>query len=324
MSDLPLVSLIVITYNSRHLLADFFATLARTDYPRYELIAVDNASTDGSAEALGGRAGVRVIANTANLGFGRACNQGARLARGELLVFLNPDLAFTPGWLAILVGAMEAFADAGIICPETPYPQGAAGEHAGAERAPAGNQGPLDTGASEPGTTYRPVEVAAVPGAAMMVRRAAWQALGGFDERIFLYWEDTDLCWRAWLAGWRVLRIPEAVVFHQRGGSGGGRGWDAEAARSGLYVHLKLMRWRRALPFAARLAAATLAKAALGRPGMWGAWFWNGRHLGETLAQRRAAHSSQHIDPARLEALADTHQRAMRDHIWYTRGTKRR
>ena len=90
----PLVSLIVVTYNSVDLLPRFLAALATTEYAPYELIIVDNNSTDGTLEYLAGQnCDMRVIASPHNEGFGRACNRGAALTQGAILVFLNPDVA---------------------------------------------------------------------------------------------------------------------------------------------------------------------------------------------------------------------------------------
>jgi GT2 family glycosyltransferase len=153
-------------------------------------------------------------------------------------------------------------------------------------------------------------DTAAVPGCAMMVRRAAWEQLGGFDERFFLYWEDTELCWRAWLLGWRVLEDLEARVYHERGGSAGAGRWDAERAKNALRTYLKLMRWRRVLPFAAMLLAKTLAKIAIRRaPGLIAAWGWNWRHLGETMAWRRELARARRGDMAALERMIAFHER---------------
>jgi GT2 family glycosyltransferase len=284
----PLVSLIVVTYNSAALLPDFFAALAATTYAPYEVLVVDNASQDGTQQLVATNyPSAQLIANRENLGFGRACNQGARAARGEVLVFLNPDVFVTPGWLAILVRRVAEHPDAAIICPTTLYPDQSA---------------PIVTAAVE--------ESAAVPGCAMLMPRADWQVLGGFDEQIFLYWEDTELCWRAWLLGRRVLIDLEALVYHKRGGSGGGRRWDAEQTKNGLYTHLKLMRWRRTIPFAALLAGKTCAKMVLRRqPELVAAWHWNWRHLGQTLAARRELLRMRSGDPAALERRIAAHQR---------------
>lgn len=284
----PLVSLILVTYNSARLLPAFFDALAGTRYAPYELIAVDNASADGTAEELARRPGVRLLANAANVGFGRACNQGARAASGSLLVFLNPDVLVTPLWLDALTERMAQHPDAAIISPQTVAPGEARAAPEPAER--------------------RAVEAAAVPGCAMMMRRCAWEQLGGFDEQIFLYWEDTELCWRAWLCGWRVLEDLEATVVHTRGASGGGAQWDAEAVKNGLYVHLKLLGWRPVARFAARQAAKTALRLASGRGGaLLDAWRWNLRHLGETLARRQELRRHARGDLRHLEQLIAAH-----------------
>lgn len=287
----PLVSLIVVTYNSTPLLPAFFAALATTKYAPYQVILIDNASWDGTPQLVAADyPTVQLLANRENLGFGRACNQGARAAHGELLVFLNPDVCITPDWLTILVRHIAEHPDAAIICPTTLYP----------------NQ-PL------PVATRSVAETAAVPGCAMMVQRTAWHALGGFDEQFFLYWEDTELCWRAWLLGWRVLEDFEAYVYHERGASAGGQRWDAERTKNALRTALKLLRWRRVLPFAVTLFATTLAKIAIRQqPGLLAAWAWNWRHLGETLAERRALLRAQRGDPAALERRITVHARRQR------------
>jgi hypothetical protein len=345
-----LVSLIIVTYNSVGELPGFFAALAETTYAPYEVLVVDNASRDETLRYLAEhQPQVRVLANRDNLGFGRACNQGARQAQGDLLVFLNPDVRVTPGWLSILARHMEEHTEAAIICPQTVEPRnrGTAepqnrGTGEGGDKE-TGRQGDRETRrpktgdwrqeamervrrgdpGNRPGELSLPVaantrspgvrETAAVPGCALMIRHVAWQALGGFDERMFLYWEDTELCWRAWLLGWRVLEDLEAQVYHRRGGSAGGRRWDAEQTKNGLYTYLKLMRWRRVLPFAARLAAISVAKLVLYRsPDPLVGWAWNLGNLRATLAQRRAIARLRRADPAALERLIRAHERRQR------------
>src|SRR5689334_25406928 len=98
----PLVSLVVVTYNSAALLPDFFAALAATTYEPYEVLVVDNASSDGTAALIAERhPEVKLLASAINQGFGRACNKGALAARGDMLTFLNPDVIVTPDWLTI-------------------------------------------------------------------------------------------------------------------------------------------------------------------------------------------------------------------------------
>jgi N-acetylglucosaminyl-diphospho-decaprenol L-rhamnosyltransferase len=290
-SYVPRVSLILVTYDSSPLLPAFFDALASTRYPDYEVVVVDNASRDGTLAYLADeQPTARVIANTTNCGFGSACNQGARIASGDVFVFLNPDVLVTRDWLSILVRRLSEQPDIGIICPTTLYPGEA------------------------PGTVASSVEeVAAVPGCAMMMPRRVWEALGGFDEAIFLYWEDTELCWRAWLLGWRVAADLEAHVYHERGGSTRGRRWDVELTRNGLYTYLKLMRWRRVVPFVMLLAVKTVAKAVLHRDRhMLSAWISNMRRLGPTLRARAAFRARITGDAGMLEQRIRTQARRLR------------
>jgi len=303
MTDQPHISLIVVTYNSAARLPDFFAAIEMTRDAAYEVLAVDNASSDGTAQMIVERyPQARLLANAENLGFGRACNQGARAARGELLVFLNPDVIVTPDWLAILARHMREHPDAGIICPTT--------LDIDQQQTPNDVETLKRSNVPTFQRSNSVADTATVPGCAMMVRREAWEQLGGFDERFFLYWEDTELCWRTWLLGWRVLEDLEACVYHERGGSAGGRRWDEERTKNALRTYLKLMRWRRVLPFAAALLAKTLAKIAIRRePGLLAAWGWNWRHLSETLAWRRELARVRRFDPAALERMIAIHER---------------
>ncbi len=281
-----MISLIIVTYNSARCLPALFASLASTQYAHYEIIVVDNASTDTSVQLIDIHAPqAQVLINPDNHGFGCACNLGAAAAQGEFLIFMNPDIQVTPEWLDKLLGCAAAAPDAALISPET-LPMS------------------MIHSDKRPQILRQYDHSAALPGCALMMRRKAWEQLGGFDERIFLYWEDTELCWRAWLLGWRVLVAHEALVFHERGGSGGGSAWAIEAAGNGLYTHLKLMRWRRVLAYMLRLLIKTML-----RPSLYQAWLHNVRGLGLTLATRRHILAQRVIDPARLESMIDVHRR---------------
>lgn len=287
------VSLIIVTYNSVSLLPDFFEALTTTVYAPYEIIVVDNASHDETCHYLTSKQNhVRLLAKQHNSGFGSACNQGAKAARGEVLVFLNPDIRVTPDWLSILVEHLIAYHNSTILCPTTLYPDGM----------------PQHTS-----TAVR--EVAVVPGCAMIMRKATWQQLGGFDEHMFLYWEDVELCWRCWLSGGRVLADLQAIVYHERGGSAGDQQWDAERTKNSLYTYLKLMRWQRTVPFVAELLAKTLVKLIIGRgKGLVGAWRWNIVHLRQTLATRHHLLSQRTGSPEQLERMIDIHNAEQRDY----------
>lgn len=260
-----MISLIVVTYNSAHLLPAFATALqADTLAPPYELICVDNASHDAPWQILPDAHWIRL---DYNVGFGSACNRGATIATGDYLVFLNPDVLVTPGWLHQLIRHLSTHADVALIAPETLYP---------------GEQRSLQPGIADRAT---------LPGAVLMVPRQYWHLLGGFDEMIFLYWEDTDLCWRAQHCGYRTVAACDTAVIHQRGGSGGGTRWLHQYIRNGVYVHLKLLPWWRVGWFVCRQFLAWPRHVMRGAsPQLWQALRWNMHHLSATMRLRKIWH----------------------------------
>jgi GT2 family glycosyltransferase len=204
-------SIILVGHNHRTELLRCLAGLGSED----EIIVVDNGSRDGTVEAVRRACpGVRVIESQRNLGFGGGANLGAAAARGELLVFLNPDTVVTPGWLAALAQALAEDPTAGLVTPQIRlWRQPERINACGADVHLSGLT--LCRGLGEDATGYQtPAEVAAVSGAAFAIRRELFRTLGGFDETFYLYMEDVDLSWRARLAGYRCLYVPEAVVYH--------------------------------------------------------------------------------------------------------------
>ncbi|GIV96664.1 MAG: hypothetical protein KatS3mg057_1321 [Herpetosiphonaceae bacterium] len=112
-------------------------------------------------------------------------------------------------------------------------------------------------------------------------------------------------------AGLARRRNQRSFVYHERGGSTRGRRWDAELTKNSLYSYLKLMRWRRVIPFALLLAAKTLVKLLLLRdPALLQAWGWNARHLGETLRRRRSL-TRRNADLQALERMIDRQNRRL-------------
>jgi N-acetylglucosaminyl-diphospho-decaprenol L-rhamnosyltransferase len=284
----PLVSIVLVTYNDERFLPEYFARLDETTYSPWEQIAVDNGSVDSTLDLLRARGDrLTLLENDESRGFGAACNQGSKLATGEFLLFMNADVWVTPGWMAQVVSRMEQEPNAGIVSPVT---------------LPVYKQPEPDA------EQYH--EVAAVPGCAMLVRRRAWEELGGFDEHFFLTWEDTELCWRARLGGWRVLEDLQSHVWHL--GRGSWRRWAGEELHNGLYTHAKLMRWRRTVPFVARSVARTAVKLALLRdPALLGAWSRLYREL--PAARRERRRWLAHPDRSRsLERLVRGHGRRRR------------
>lgn len=282
----PKVTALVINYDAGDLLERAVQSLVATDYPNLEVRVVDNASPARNRDVLDRVAArVPVVRNPSNLGFGRACNEAARQVDGAYMVFLNPDVVVTQGWLAPLVVAFEADPHIAIASPTTLH----------ADEPP-----PAETGLSD---------TASVPGCSLMIRRRAWDELGGFDDAFFLYWEDTDLCWRAWSAGWRVVESFDSLVYHRRGGSSGAQNWVAEQIRNGTRTYLKNLRWRAVLPFLAKALARTVLHTARTRDtAALKAWTWNVQELKNTLRERRRLRERRAIPAGRLEGLIRDHR----------------
>lgn len=229
----------------------------------FEVIVVDN-SGQGLVRRKGVAAGVRVIENSHNNGFGAAINQGLETSTAPYLATLNDDAAAHPEWLAALLRAIEQRPDAGMCASQVRL----FGEHrldsAGMLVAPDGSS--KQRGNGRPPEDFPVPEEALFPSAsAALYRRAMLQSIGAFDNRFFLYCEDTDLGLRARWAGWKCLYVPDAVVEHHYSHSAGAasplKAYFVE--RNRLFVLVKnfpaRMLW--AAPF------ATLARYS------WHAWY---------------------------------------------------
>src|SRR5881296_998779 len=209
------VSVIIVNWNAGQALEACLASLAAGGVPAPEMVLVDNASSDGSAGAACARhPQVRLVETGANLGFAAGANRGAEAARGDVLVFLNPDARVLPGALATLVEALARTPGAGIAGG------GLTGE-GGRWQPAAARFGPpahllLDTTLGRLGARLRraPHRVDWVYGTFMAVRRDLFRQLGGFDSRYFLYGEDLDLCYRAARLGSRTIHVPAARAVH--------------------------------------------------------------------------------------------------------------
>jgi hypothetical protein len=226
----PDLTVLFITYNSADQLATALTSLGRSERGgRIEVLAVDNASRDRDRLADVCRAhGARLLALRRNIGIGAAANRGFRYARGRYVAVANPDLVFTDGAVTSLIQFMDEQADAGVVAPQLVYADGKV--QPSARRLPrmryvfAGRRSPLRRISPRlvPSAEFlyagiesssRPVEVEAVIGAFMIFRREAFEQAGAFDERYFMYAEDTDICRRIGRA-WKVFLLPTARIVH--------------------------------------------------------------------------------------------------------------
>jgi GT2 family glycosyltransferase len=206
---------VIVTWNGRQYLDACLRAVQAQEGVRAEVVLVDNASSDGTAAYVRARfPDVRLVQLEENRGFAGGNNAGAREARGEFLAFLNNDTIADPGWLRALRAGIDApsgfvLATSRIVYMHDPSVIDSAGDglfrsggafkrHHG-DRAEAASQ---------------PMEVFAMCGAACLIRRAAFEEIGGFDEDFFASHEDVDLSYRARLRGYRCRYMPDALVRH--------------------------------------------------------------------------------------------------------------
>ncbi len=225
------VSAVVVSFNSRHCLPECVRSLRSESVA--DVVVVDNASSDGSVEAmLASDPDVTVVATGANLGYGSGANRGVEVAAGDHLLLLNPDTVVEPGTVKALSEALDRDPGLAAVGPRienvdgTLYPSvrsfpdlWVAGGHAFLGLVWPANPFTRryrmldwDHGRAAPDVDW-------VSGACMLVRRSAFEVVGGFDEAYFMYVEDVDLCWRLGRAGWRIGYEPSGRVVHTLGGS---------------------------------------------------------------------------------------------------------
>ena len=219
MTNSLFASLVIVNWNSRLYLEDCLKSLLASDYPHYEILLVDNESTDDSVAFVQSTfPQVKIHRTHRNRGFAAGSNAGIRRSKGELIVLLNPDVMVRPDWLRNLIDGMFADETVGIGGGKAYFPDGRTLQHAGGFILPPlaiGNQ--YGRGEMDEGQYDRQREVDYVMGAALGIKRSVLDHVGLLDQGHFLYYEDTDLCFRARRAGYRVLYIPDAALTHVEG-----------------------------------------------------------------------------------------------------------
>jgi GT2 family glycosyltransferase len=226
----PLISVIIVLYNSEDVLPGVIGALNRSRYKDLEIVLVDNASQTGiDKNDIDCRYPSEIYRMESNLGFGRGCNVGVEKSRGEYVMFLNPDTEPSPEAIDILAGVLSLDRRIGVVGAQLLNEKG--------ELMPSYRYTPnfkrLLFATKSPLSkipvlrmlveSYIPPpldelsEVEVVPATAMMVRRDAFLEVGGFDRRFFMYAEDFDLCVMMRKLGYKVYHQPKARVFHMWG-----------------------------------------------------------------------------------------------------------
>jgi hypothetical protein len=217
------VSVVVLNWNGKQYLERCLTSLSTQTYPNYEIILVDNGSTDGSVEFVQRHfPHVRIIQNDSNVGFAAGNNIGIRASDNEYVATLNNDTQVDPRWLEELVRGMESDPTVGMCASKMlRWEQPWIIDSAGVSLDVLGLAWDRHSGELDDELDNEPFEVFSACAGAALYRRAMLDQVGLFDEDFFIYLEDVDLAWRAQLQGWRCLYVPMAVVYHIHSGTVG-------------------------------------------------------------------------------------------------------
>ncbi|HEV7677204.1 MAG TPA: glycosyltransferase [Candidatus Dormibacteraeota bacterium] len=250
--DAPVVSIVIPVFNQVGYTATCLRSIsdAAPTIP-YEVIVVDDCSTDATAQLLHGVPGLRLLRNQRNLGFCETVNNGAAAARGEFLVLLNNDTEVRPAWLETLVDAAGSAPDVGAVGSKLLYGDGTLQEAGGIVWNTGGgwNFGRNDDPAKPVYNFRREVDYCSA--ASLLVRRELFEKLGRFDLRFAPgYYEDTDLCFALRELGYRVLYEPHSEVVHHEG-----RTYGTDDGGVAVGEHTKQSQYRNREKFVAKWSA---------------------------------------------------------------------
>ena len=307
-----MVSVVIPTSRAGEDLEACLVSLFEQGYPNLDVIVVDNASEDRSLATLPGRfPDLRVIHNAENRGFSGASNQGIDASRGELVLFLNDDTSLEPDALRAFVATLQAHprwgaCQAKLLRMDDPRRLDTAGSFL------TWTGFLVHRGAFEPAEDFTESdEIFAAKGAALLVRRRALEETGPFDDDFFAYLEETDLCWRLWLAGWEVGFAAEAGVLHRIGRTASvlpSAFVQFHSFKNRICMLLKNLGAARliwVLPYHLLLCLSLAGWYALrGRVGLAAAIVraiaWNVAHVRETLRKRRRIQARRRISDRSL------------------------
>jgi len=207
----PKVSIIIVNYNGKELLQKCLDSLLKVNYDNFEIILVDNNSTDGTVEFITKNyPSLIIIKLDSNKGFAEPNNVAAKISKGKYLLFLNNDTVVTPNFISEMVKVMETDKKIAVCQSLLLKPDGSvdsSGDFIDHLGVVYNSKTEIDE--------IR--EVSSARGASMLVRSDIFEKLDGFDQKFFVTFEDVDLCWRSWILGYRVLIIPTSIVYHEGG-----------------------------------------------------------------------------------------------------------
>jgi GT2 family glycosyltransferase len=223
----PLVSIIIVNFNGKRFLKECLSTVLGSKYPNFEVIFVDNASTDKSLDFVSSlfmkNKCLKIIRNRENLGFGPANNVGFKQAKGDYIVFLNNDTSVESEWLTILVDAMENDGTIGLASSMFLNMDGQTVQTAGTLKCDYMMPGYwIGMNKDYFKETFPKIfEISSAMGAAMIIKRKFLKQIEVFDPKYFYYYDDDYLSFRTWIAGKRVVTVSGSRVRHFLGGTSG-------------------------------------------------------------------------------------------------------
>jgi len=216
------ISIIIVNYNTKNFLEKCLKTIIANVFGiNFEIIVIDNNSNDKSDEMIKKNfPQVKLIKNKKNVGFGKACNQGAKIAQGEILFFLNPDTIINEDIFIPIINKFKKNPKIAIISPSLVLPNG--------------SEQPWAYGKNQKG------EIIWVSGAALAIRKEIFKKISGFDENFFAYFEDKDLCLRVKKLGYKIVILPNIKVIHF-----GGKSLKSQWKRKKFYYQSQNYFWRK-------------------------------------------------------------------------------
>ncbi|MDD5005784.1 MAG: glycosyltransferase family 2 protein [Candidatus Omnitrophica bacterium] len=212
-----MVSIIILNYNGKEFLKSCLDSVLASTYQNFEIIVVDNASTDDSVLFLRNNysAKINIVSERKNYGVPGGRNIGFNYSKGEYIIFLDNDTVVEKGWIEEFLSVFSkdekiAVAQAKLLN----MAQKDRFDHAGDFITPFGFLVERSNGAKDTGQFDRVENIFNAKGAATMIKSSAFKELGMYDDSYFMYLEETDFCWRAWLSGCRVVFSPKSIVWH--------------------------------------------------------------------------------------------------------------
>lgn len=224
----PSVAAVILNYNTRNFLEKFLPSVLATHYPNFQVVIIDNASTDDSVEFLKENyAQLQLIVLDKNYGFAGGYNEGLKQVKADYFILLNTDVEVSPNWVKPVIDNMKS--DKLIVAaqpkirsyrePEKFEYAGASGGYIDSLAYPFCRGRVFSKCEKDEGQYDKIREVFWASGAAMFIKAPIWHEVGGLDADYFAHMEEIDLCWRLKNKGYKIMVVPQAVVYHVGGGT---------------------------------------------------------------------------------------------------------